>query len=118
FTRCTASSCGPRATEAVRSLGFTRRQVLLAGGASVVAGAARAQPGKGAGSITVAQILDASAGKQDVSRDFLIGSRAAWQDINARGGVRGRPVQHQSVEVDGSRESVRAAIASIRDNPS
>jgi ABC-type branched-subunit amino acid transport system substrate-binding protein len=98
--------------------GFTRRQVLLAGGASLVAGAAIAQPGKSGGAITVAQIYDASPGQQDVSKDFLIGSRAAWQDINARGGIRGRQVQHLNIEVDGSRESVRGAIASIRDNAS
>jgi ABC-type branched-subunit amino acid transport system substrate-binding protein len=102
----------------VLSHALTRRQLLLAGGASFVAGAARAQPGKAAGPITVAQIFDASAAQQDVSKDFLIGSRAAWQDINARGGIRGRHVQHLNLEVDGSRESVRAAIASIRDNAS
>jgi ABC-type branched-subunit amino acid transport system substrate-binding protein len=98
--------------------GLNRRQLLLAGGACAVAGAALAQPAKANGSITVAQIFDASAAQQDVSKDFLIGSRAAWQDINARGGVRGRHVQHLNIEVDGSRESVRAAIASIRDNAS
>jgi ABC-type branched-subunit amino acid transport system substrate-binding protein len=98
--------------------GLNRRQLLLAGSACGVAGAALAQPAKANGSITVAQIFDASAAQQDVSKDFLIGSRAAWQDINARGGVRGRHVQHLNIEVDGSRESVRAAIASIRDNAS
>jgi ABC-type branched-subunit amino acid transport system substrate-binding protein len=97
---------------------LTRRRLLLAGGASAVAGAAFAQPGKGAGSITIAQIFDASPAQQDVSKDFLIGSRAAWQDINARGGIRGRHVQHLNIEVDGSRESVRAAIAPIKDNAS
>ncbi len=34
-----------------------------------------------------------------------------------RAGVRGRPVQHLSIEVDGSPASLRAALASIRDNP-
>jgi ABC-type branched-subunit amino acid transport system substrate-binding protein len=88
--------------------------VLLAGGAGLAAGATFAQPGKGAGSITIAQLFDGSPAQQDVSKDFLIGSRAAWQDINARGGIRGRHVQHLNIEVDGSRESVRSAIASIR----
>lgn len=97
---------------------LTRRRLLLAGGASLVAGAARAQPGKSTGTIAIAQIFDASAAQQDVSKDFLIGSRAAWQDVNARGGIRGRHVQHLNLEVDGSRESVRAAIASIKDNAS
>jgi ABC-type branched-subunit amino acid transport system substrate-binding protein len=92
--------------------------LLVSGGASLAAGVAVAQPGKSGGAITVAQIYDASPGQQDVSKDFLIGSRAAWQDINARGGIRGRPVQHLNIEIDGSRESVRGAIASIKDNAS
>lgn len=65
-------------------------------------------------SLSIAQIVDISATQQDVSRDFLIGSRAAWQDINARGGVRGRPVQHTVIEVDGSLPSLRTALESIR----
>lgn len=97
---------------------FTRRRLLLAGGAGFVAGAAHAQPGRTAGAITIAQIHDASGAQQDISKDFLIGSRAAWQDINARGGIRGRRVQHLNLEVDGSPGSVRAAIASIKDNAS
>jgi ABC-type branched-subunit amino acid transport system substrate-binding protein len=96
---------------------FSRRQLLLAGGAGVMAGAVRAEPGKAAGGpLAIAQIFDASPSQQDVSKDFLIGSRAAWQDINARGGIRGRHVQHLNLEVDGSAASVRAAIASIKDN--
>jgi hypothetical protein len=97
---------------------MNRRQVLLAGGASLVAGAALAQPGKSTGSVTIAQLSDASPAQQDVSKDFLIGSRAAWQDINARGGIRGRHVQHQNIEVDGSPGSVRAAVASIKGDAS
>lgn len=97
---------------------FTRRQVLLAGGGALLAAPAVAQPGKAAATVTIAQIFDGSAAQQDVSKDFLIGSRAAWQDINSRGGIRGKRVQLLDMEVDGSRESVRAAIASIRDNPS
>jgi ABC-type branched-subunit amino acid transport system substrate-binding protein len=79
-----------------------------------------AQPGKAAPAsrgIAVAQVVDTSAGQQDVSKDFLIGSRAAWQDINARGGVRGRPVQHLAIEINGTAASVQAAIGAIRDNP-
>jgi ABC-type branched-subunit amino acid transport system substrate-binding protein len=97
--------------------GISRRRLLVAGSACAVAGAVRAQAGKAAGGpIAIAQIVDVSSGQQDVSKDFLVGSRAAWQDINAHGGVRGRPVQHLNLEVDGSRESVRAAIATIKDN--
>lgn len=54
------------------------------------------------GTITVAQILDMSVSQQDISKDFLIGSRAAWQDINSRGGLRGRTLAHWVLETDGS----------------
>jgi ABC-type branched-subunit amino acid transport system substrate-binding protein len=97
----------------------TRRRVLAAGAGAFLAGAAPAwaQPGRTAGKpLTVAQIHDTSVAQQDVSKDFLIGSRAAWQDINAKGGVRGRPVQHLSIEVDGTLPSLQAAVASIKDN--
>jgi ABC-type branched-subunit amino acid transport system substrate-binding protein len=98
------------------------RRRLLAAGAGALLGAAVpaiAQPGRttGARAITVAQIFDTSASQHDVSKDFLIGSRAAWQDINAKGGLRGKPVQHLSIEVDGTAASLQAALASIRDNP-
>lgn len=97
---------------------ITRRQLVLVGAASLVGGASLAQPGKGTGSVTIAQLFDASPAQQDVSKDFLIGSRAAWQDINAHGGIHGRRVQHQNVEVDGSLASVRAAIAAVQGDAS
>lgn len=101
---------------------FVRRRLLLGTAAACGApAAALAQDSKaaaGSRSLTVAQIVDTSARQQDVSKDFLIGSRAAWQDINSRGGLRGRPVTHLSVEVDGSAESLRSALVSLRDNPS
>jgi ABC-type branched-subunit amino acid transport system substrate-binding protein len=75
------------------------------------------KPAAGSRSIVIAQPVDFSQAQQDVSKDFLIGSRAAWQDINLRGGIRGRPVQHLTLETDGSPGSARAAIDSIRDNP-
>lgn len=84
-------------------------------------GAAWAQPGKPAGNphaLVIAQIVDTSAAQQDVSKDFLVGSRAAWQDINSRGGLRGRLVQHLSLETDGTVASLRLALNSIKDNPS
>lgn len=99
-------------------LNSRRRRILQAGfgvAASALAlPAARAQAGR---AVTVAQIVDMSEMQQDVSKDILIGSRAAWQDINSRGGLRGRPVQHLSIEVDGSAASLRAALAQVRDNP-
>ena len=80
-----------------------------------------AQPGRpspGQRSVTIAQIVDFSQVQQDVSKDFLIGSRAVWQDVNLRGGIRGRPVQHLSVETDGTPSSVRAAFESVKGNAS
>lgn len=62
------------------------------------------QPAKPAAahSITVAQVIDTWHQQQDVSTDLLIGARAPWQDINAKVGLKGRAVQHQSVVVGGS----------------
>jgi ABC-type branched-subunit amino acid transport system substrate-binding protein len=96
---------------------LSRRRLVLAGAAGVASPWVLAQPGRPAGKpVTVAQIVDTSAAQQDVSKDILIGSRAAWQDLNARGGLRGRPVQHLALEVDGSAAGLRAALASVRDN--
>lgn len=68
-------------------------------------------------SLVVAQLVDYSLIQQDVSKDFLIGSRAAWQDINARGGIRGRRVEHLALETDGTPASVQKALATVRDIP-
>ena len=96
---------------------LTRRGLLLGAAGAAVAGPAFAQPGRGTGkAVTIAQIVDVSANQQDVSKDFLIGSRAAWQDINSKGGLKGRAVQHTTFEVDGSMASLRAALAQVRDN--
>lgn len=95
-----------------------RRRALLGAAAFAAAPAVWAQPPKAAArSLLVAQIVDTSPTQQDVSKDFLIGSRAAWQDINLKGGLRGRPVQHVSVEVDGSAASMKAAVQQLLDNP-
>ena len=50
-----------------------------------------------------------SATQQDISRDFLTGSRAAWVDLNARGGVQGKPVQHLVLETDGTTAQLQSA---------
>ena len=65
----------------------------------------------------VAQIVDNTASQLDVSRDFLIGSRAAWQGINAKGGINGRIIQHLTLEVDGSSASMRVALDVIKKTP-
>lgn len=96
-----------------------RRALLLSTAAAGIAPFALAQPGRTAAArpITVAQLFDTSAAQHDVAKDFLIGSRAAWQEINARGGLRGRPVNHLALEVDGSAASVRSVLATLRDDP-
>lgn len=99
------------------------RRHLLQAAAGLAAAAtltpSLSQPGKsivtGRGPV-VAQVVDMSAGQIDVSKDFLIGSRAGWQEINARGGLHGRGVQHLVVEVDGSPRSLKDAWAQLRDN--
>lgn len=101
---------------------WTRRSMLRGtmGLAACVAAPVWAQPGKSSGAahaLVVAQIVDSTASQLDVSRDFLIGSRAAWQDINAKGGVNGRPIHHLNLEVDGSPASLRSALDSIKKIP-
>ncbi len=102
---------------------LSRRQWLQRTSLLAAAAAAPgwAQPGKPAASsrgVIVAQVVDFSQAQQDVSKDFLIGSRAAWQDINSRGGIRGRQVQHLALETDGTPASLRTALDSVKDNPS
>lgn len=58
----------------------------------------------------IAQIVDTSAAEHEVVEDFLVGSRAAWQDINLRGGLQGRAVRHAVIEADGSGASIQAAM--------
>lgn len=86
------------------------------GATAAVALPAAAQPRPAARPLVVAQLVDVSPGEQDIAKDFLIGARAAWQDLNARGGVRGRPVQHLVIEVDGTAAGVRQAWVALRDN--
>lgn len=101
----------------------SNRRQLLQGAALLAAGAALpsiAQPARAGGtsrSLIVAQLVDYSLGQQDVAKDFLIGSRAAWQDVNSRGGIRGRRVEHLALETDGTAASVQKALSSVRDNP-
>lgn len=89
--------------------------------AACAAAPALAQPGKTSTvsrSVVIAQLVDVSQTQQDVSKDFLTGSRAAWQDTNLRGGLRGRQVEHLAFETDGTPASVRAALDSVKNNPS
>lgn len=98
-----------------------RRRAVLLGAASLGLShlsPAWAQPQRTGGKTpTLVQIADTSAGQIDVTKDFVTGTRAAWQDINAKGGLRGRPVALQTLEVDGSTASLRTAIETIRAQP-
>ena len=88
--------------------------------AACVAAPALAQPGKvdaAQRSVSIAQLVDVSQAQQDVSKDFLTGSRAALQDINLRGGLRGRRVEYIAFETDGTPASLRAALDSVKSNP-
>lgn len=101
-----------------------RRRTLLkagcAGGLALAGIHAHAQGNHASGAtrvVTVAQIADMSTSQIDVSKDYVIGARAAWADINSKGGLRGTTVQHLVLEVDGSAAALRNAIAQIKALP-
>ena len=93
-----------------------RRRALLVGAANLAA-PVLAQSSRESAGIAVAQIFDGSAGEQDVTKDFLVGSRAAWQDINARAGLRGRPVQHLELQCEVSSSGLQQAWRAAREHP-
>ncbi|NBW49197.1 MAG: twin-arginine translocation pathway signal protein [Betaproteobacteria bacterium] len=99
---------------------LTRRSLLsqiALGSSALAAPAVFAQGSKaasGPNGPVVVQVVDVSASQIDVSRDFLVGSRAAWQDLNARGGIRNRAVRHLVLEVDGSAKSLRGVADSLK----
>ncbi|MEO8012656.1 MAG: ABC transporter substrate-binding protein [Polaromonas sp.] len=97
---------------------WLQRVSLLAAGAAAPVWAQPSRPATASRSLMVAQLVDFSQEQQDVSKDFLIGSRAAWQDINAHGGIRGRRVEHLAVETDGTPASLRNALASLKNDAS
>lgn len=96
---------------------WLQRSSMAAAAVATPVWAQPAKPAAAARSLVIAQLVDFSDSQQDVSKDFLIGSRAAWQDINARGGVRGRPVTHTTVETDGTPAKVRSALLETIGNP-
>jgi ABC-type branched-subunit amino acid transport system substrate-binding protein len=103
-----------------KSVTFKRRSLLLAtaaSAASTLSPAVWAQNSASRGPM-VGQIADVSNAYQDISKDFVIGSRAAWQEINAAGGLRGQRVRHQVIETDGSAAQRDSAWAQLRDDDS
>lgn len=100
----------------------SRRNILqsavgLAASASLPVWAQTARSHGGERTAVVAQIIDTSTGQLDVSRDFLVGSRVAWQDMNAKGGVNSNHIKHMVLEVDGSAESLRRALEAVKRTP-
>lgn len=89
-----------------------RRQLVrygLVGAAASLAGWAATAIAAQPDALAVHQVVDMSAQQQDVSRDFVAGSKVAWQTLNLKGGLRGRKIQHAVVETDGSAAAVKSA---------
>jgi ABC-type branched-subunit amino acid transport system substrate-binding protein len=104
--------------------GVQRRHWLQGAAAMGLAGKAWAQAAEpstkkseGERPHVVAQVADLSPDQQDVSRDFLVGSRTAWQETNARGGIHGRPVQHLTLETDGTPASLQSVWQGAQKQP-
>lgn len=100
------------------------RRTLLSGVIGIAAGVttplwaqSKKGPNRPVAPLVVAQIVDVGVDQLEVSRDFLIGARAAWQEVNLKGGVQGRTVHHMTLEVDGTPASMQMAIDSVRDTP-
>jgi ABC-type branched-subunit amino acid transport system substrate-binding protein len=93
-------------------------QVSLGLASAIGAGTVWSQPRKSSDSdFLITQIVDVSQAQQDVSKDYLIGARAAWQEINLQGGLQGRKVRHSTLEVDGSPSDLRAALTGVYNRP-
>jgi ABC-type branched-subunit amino acid transport system substrate-binding protein len=107
--------------QGVSSAGITRRQLLSTGAVASLTGLASpavlAQSAN-ARSPMLAQIVDSSVQNQDISKDFLVGSRTAWQEINASGGIRGQIIRHNVIETDGSAQQADAAWVQLRNDAS
>lgn len=94
-----------------------RRRLLCATGAlalspwsfAVAAGKSQ-EDGPG---YTIAQVVDTSVAQRDVSKDFMIGARAAWQEVNAKGGLRDLQIRHAIFEVDGTPQTVQDALQAL-----
>ena len=95
---------------------WLQRSSMAAAAVAAPVWAQPAKPAAAARSLVIAQLVDFSDSQQDVPKDFLIGSRATWQDINARGGIRTRQVTHATVETDGTQPApmVNASVPVVR----
>ncbi len=99
-------------------LGFTRRRLgltALATGAAWVGPSWASAPGATRGkNIKLIQIVDASVEQQDVTKDFVVGVRAAFSEVNQRGGLKGRTITHEVIETTATELSVDQALAQAR----
>ncbi len=102
---------------AMRRRTLLRQVALSASALAMPLWAQTRKPLQTTSKLVVAQAIDISQAQQDVSKDFLIGSQAAWQDINTRGGVRGRPIQHVTLETDGTATNLLTALNAVKANP-
>lgn len=94
-----------------------RRRLLCATGALALSpwgfALATDKPKEDGPGYTIAQVIDTSVAQQDVSKDFMIGARAAWQEVNAKGGLRDQQIRHATFEVDGTPPSIQAALQEL-----
>ncbi len=100
---------------------LTRRSWLRTAGAASVLAASSPQILAQTGNVRnpmVAQMVDSSTQTQDISKDFVVGSRTAWQEINAAGGIRGQTIRHNIIQTDGSAAEMNAAWAQLRNDAS
>jgi hypothetical protein len=65
----------------------------------------------------VAQLFDTSLAQQDVSRDFMIGSRCAWQEVQHSTLKSASVIHHKAMEVDGSEVQLQNTLNSLMDDP-
>lgn len=101
---------------------WTRRSLLrnATGLAALSTAASWSQSTKKVGPqrpLAIAQIVDNTAGQADMSKDFLIGCRAAWQEVNSQDGINGYAVEHLVIETDASAGSLRDALEVVKKTP-
>lgn len=99
----------------------SRRNLLLgalgcAGSAAFPSWAQSTRNASNATPLAIAQIIDSSPDCIDVSKDFLVGSRAAWIDINRNGGIRGRQVQHLVFDADDKPATLHSILDDLQKN--
>ena len=64
----------------------------------------------------VAQLFDTSMSQQDVSRDFMIGSRCAWQEMQQSNKTH-LNVRHRPLEVNGNAQQLESTLSSLIEDP-